>query len=108
MITHSSNDETPYPIKADIKKKVLVSIISMPYGPLQKDMAAVFRITKGGGNVFWKIWVDLETSTIKIEFCGITEQKDVTMTSSGKGELKEAGNRTSAIDSYFDQPRQFQ
>jgi hypothetical protein len=53
-------------------------------------MATVFKITKGACNIFWQVWVDLETSIIKIEFCGITEQKDVAMTSTGKGVLKEA------------------
>ncbi|MGA9151662.1 MAG: hypothetical protein WBZ36_13875 [Candidatus Nitrosopolaris sp.] len=62
----------------------------MSFVPLQRDMANVFKITKGAGNIFWQVWVDLETSMVKIEFCGITEQKDVAMTSTGKGVLKEA------------------
>jgi hypothetical protein len=95
-ITPSLNAAIAFPIKqktkvlADTKKQVFVSHIPMPFVPLQRDMATVFKITQGAGNIFWKVWVDLETSIIKIEFCGITEQKDVAMTSTGKGVLKEA------------------
>jgi hypothetical protein len=73
------------------KKKILVSIISMPFEALRKDMDAVFRVTKGIGEIFFKVSVDLETDMVEIEFCGITQQKDVAMTSNGKGRiLKEA------------------
>ena len=95
-ITPSLNAAITFPIKqqtkvlADTKKQVFVSHIPIPFVPLQRDMATVFKITKGAGNIFWQVWVDLETSMVKIEFCGITEQKDVAMTSTGKGELKEA------------------
>jgi hypothetical protein len=95
-ITPSLNTSIAFPIKqqtkvfTDTKKQVFVSHIPMPFVPLQRDMAAVFRITKGSGNIFWQVWVDLETSMVKVEFCGITEQKDVAMTSTGKGVLKEA------------------
>jgi hypothetical protein len=34
--------------------------------------------------------IEVKDSIIKIEFCGITEQKDLAMTSTGKGVLKEA------------------
>ena len=77
--------------KRDKKKKVLVSIISMPFEDLRKDMDAVFRITKDIGEIFFKVSVDLETDMVEIEFCGITQQKDIAMTSNGKGRiLKEA------------------
>jgi hypothetical protein len=95
-IMPSSKASIAFPIKeqtkvlTDTKKQVLVSHIPMPFVPLQRDMATVFKISKGAGNIFWKVWVDLKTSIIKIEFCGITEQKDVAMTSTGKGFLKEA------------------
>jgi hypothetical protein len=94
-VTPSFNDELASPIKQhensmDTKKKVLVSHIPLSFEELRKDMMNVFKITKGVGDVFFKIWVDFETLTITIEFCGITQQKDVTMTSTGKGELKEA------------------
>ncbi|MGA9151098.1 MAG: hypothetical protein WBZ36_11005, partial [Candidatus Nitrosopolaris sp.] len=46
----------------DTKKQVFVSHIPMPFVPLQRDMANVFKITKGAGNIFWQVWVDLETS----------------------------------------------
>jgi hypothetical protein len=77
-ITPSLNDAIAFPIKqtkvlTDTKKQVFVSHIPMPFVPLQRDMTTVFKIT-----------------IIKIEFCGITEQKDVAMTSTGKGVLKEA------------------
>lgn len=96
LITPSLNAAIAFPIKQqtkvsiDTKKQVFVSHIPMPFVPLQRDMATVFKITKGAGKIFWQVWVDLETSIIKIEFCGITKQKDVTMTSTGKGVLKEA------------------
>ncbi|MFZ0510998.1 MAG: hypothetical protein WAM14_05285 [Candidatus Nitrosopolaris sp.] len=94
-ITPSFNDEIASPIKqdedfTDTKKQVLVSIISMPFEALRKDMYAVSQRTRGIGNVFLKVSVDLGTRVAEIEFCGITQQKDVTMTSTGKGILREA------------------
>jgi hypothetical protein len=49
-----------------------------------------FQITKGGGNIFFEVSVDLGTRVVKIEFCGNTQQKNVAMTSTGEGILKEA------------------
>jgi hypothetical protein len=74
----------------DTKKKVLVSSISMPLEALRRDIYAVLQRTKGTGNVFWKLSIGLATQVAKIEFCGITQQKDVTMISTGKGILTEA------------------
>ena len=51
-------------------------------------MDTVFQITKGVGNVFFKVSVNLETREIKIEFCGNIPQKNVAMISTGKGILK--------------------
>jgi hypothetical protein len=86
------NDEIESPTKQNEgltdTEKVLVSHISMSFEKLRKDMNAVSQRTKGTGNVFWKLSVDLATRVAKIEFCGITQ--DATMTSIGKGELKEA------------------
>ena len=95
MLTHSLNDEIASVIKQtedlpDTKQEVLVSHIPMPFEDLRKDMATVFQTTKGMGNIFFKIWVDLRLGEVKIEFCGITQQKDVAMASTGKGILKEA------------------
>jgi hypothetical protein len=42
------------------------------------------------GNIFWKLPIDLVTRVAKIELCGITQQKDVTMINTGKGILREA------------------
>lgn len=67
-----------------------VSHITMPFEHLQKDMYALSQKTNGMGNVFWNLSVDLATRVAKIEFCGNTQQKDVTMTSTGKGKLTEA------------------
>lgn len=58
-ITPSFNDEIASPIRqnedlADIKKKILVSIISMPFEALQKDMGTVFQINKGIGKIFFE------------------------------------------------------
>jgi hypothetical protein len=91
-ITPSFNDELASPIEqnedlTDANKKVLVSIISMPFEALRKDMEAVFRITKGIGKIFLKVSFDLERDMAEIEFCGITQHKDVTMTSKGKGRI---------------------
>ena len=69
--------------------KKLVSSISMPFEHLRRDMYAVSQRTNGMGNIFWKLSIDLATHVAKIEFCGITQQKDVTMTSTGKGILRE-------------------
>jgi hypothetical protein len=73
----------------DTKKEVLVSHICMPFEDLRKDMATVFQTTKGIGDVFFRVWVDIGTRLVEIKFCGITQ--DNTMTSTGKGKLKEAG-----------------
>jgi hypothetical protein len=67
-----------------------VSHIPMNFEHLRTDMLAVSKNTRGTGEVYLKVSVNLGTRKIEIEFCGITEQKDVTMTSSGIGELKEA------------------
>jgi hypothetical protein len=72
----------------DRKKEMFVSHVPMSFQDLQKDIDTVSQITKGG-NIFFEVLVDLRTSEVKIEFCGITQQKDVTMTSTGKGILKE-------------------
>jgi hypothetical protein len=53
-------------------------------------MYAVSQRTNGTGTIFWKLSIDLVTRVAKIEFCGITQQKDVTMTSTGEGILREA------------------
>lgn len=82
MLTHSLNDEIASVTKqtedlTDTKQEVLVSHIPMHFEDL--------RSTKGIGKIFFKVWVDLETLVVKIEFCGITQQKDVANTSTGKG-----------------------
>ena len=75
----------------DERKEVLISHIPMRFENLQKDMAAVFKITKGVGNVFFKIWVDLGTHVVRMKFCGITQENGIPMTSTGEGRmLKEA------------------
>jgi hypothetical protein len=84
--TESKEEST---VTSSFNDEVLVSHIPMSFEELRKDMETVFRITKGVGNVFFKVWVDLGTYVIKIEFCGITQHKDVAMISIGKGELKE-------------------
>ena len=68
-----------------------VSHIPMPFEALQKDLTAVFRTNNGKvGNIFFKISVDLGKLVAQIECCGITQQKGVTMISTGKGILREA------------------
>jgi hypothetical protein len=67
-----------------------VSHITMPFEHLRRDLYAVSQRTKGMGNIFWKLWIDLDTRVAKIEFCGITQEKDVSMISTGKGILREA------------------
>jgi hypothetical protein len=74
----------------DTKKKVLVTHIAMPFEHLHRDMYAISQRTNGMGNIFWKLSIDLGTRVAKIELCGITQQKDVTMISTGKGILREA------------------
>jgi hypothetical protein len=73
----------------DTTKKVLVSSISIPFEALRRDMEAVFRTTKGMGNIFFRASFDLQTDVSKIECCGITPQKDTTMISIGKGRILE-------------------
>jgi len=41
-------------------------------------------------SIFWKLSIDLVTLVAEIELCGITQQEDVTMISTGKGILREA------------------
>ena len=94
VVTHSLNDEITSTIKqtedlTDTKKGVLVSHISMPFENLRRDMSAVFQSTKGIGNVFFKVCIDLGTRVVEIDFCGITQHEP--MISTGKGILKEAG-----------------
>ena len=94
MLTHSVNDEITSVSRqkkdlTDTKKEVLVSHIPMPFENLRRDLAAVFQSTKGIGNVFFKVCIDLGTRVVEIDFCGITQH--ATMTSTGKGILKEAG-----------------
>ena len=88
------NDDVTSAIKQnedlmDTKKKVLVSHITMPFEHLRRDMYAVSQRTNGMGNIFWKLSIDLATRVAKIEFCGITQEKDITMISTGKGILTE-------------------
>ena len=60
----------------------------MSFEHLLKDMEAVFQITKGVGNVLFKVSVDLGTRVVKIEFCGNTQQKNVAMISApGEGRI---------------------
>ena len=94
-IMPSLNNATQFPMKqtkdlTDTKKEVFVSHIPMLFEALRKDMAIVFQTTKGIGNIFFKVSVDLGKHVTEIECCGITQHKDVAMTSVGKGELKEA------------------
>lgn len=72
----------------DRKKEVFVSHVPISFKDLQKDMDAVSRITKEVNNIFFKVSVDLGTHEVEIEFCGITEQKESAMISTGKGILK--------------------
>jgi len=74
----------------DTKKKVLVSHITMPFEHLRRDLYAVSQRTNEMGNVCSKLSIELATRVAKIEFCGITQEKDVTMISTGKGILREA------------------
>ena len=90
---HSLNDEIASVNKqkkdmTDRKKEMFVSQVPMSFEDLQKDMDAVSQIAKKEGNIFFEVSVDLGTSEVKIEFCGITQQKDSTMISNGKGKLK--------------------
>jgi len=96
-INSAVNDEVASPNKQNEDltdtKEVFVSHIPMHFEHLRKDMETVSEITKRVGrkrDVFWKIWVDLRTHVTKIEFCGITQQKDAAMVSTGNGVLKEA------------------
>jgi hypothetical protein len=50
-------------------------------------MEAVFQMTRSIGKVFFNASFDLEKGVAKIDFCGITQQKDVAMTSNGKGRI---------------------
>jgi len=93
-VTPLLNDEIS-PIKpnedlTDRNKEMFVSHVPMSFEDLQKDMDTVSQITKKEGNIFFEVLVDLGTQEIKIEFCGPTQQKDVTMISTGKGILREA------------------
>ena len=94
VVTHSLNDEIASVNKQNggmtDMKEMFVSHVSMSLANLQKDIDAVSQTTKGEGNIFFEVLVDLGTHEVKIEFCGITQQKDVTMTSTGKGILKES------------------
>ena len=107
-INPAFNDEIASQIKqnqdlTDTKKKVLVSYIPIHFETLREDMEAVFRITKGIGNIFLKVSVDLGKRVAEIEFCGITQQKDAAMTSTGKGVLREANQRSDSWNDFSDE-----
>ncbi len=78
------NDEIASPINQNE-----ASHISMSLEALRRDMYTVLQRTKGTGNACWKLSVDLATRMVETEFCGIQQQKDGTMTSAGKGILRE-------------------
>jgi hypothetical protein len=93
-LTHSLNNETTSVNKqnkdlTDRKKKMFLSHIPVSFIDLQKDMDAVSQITNEVGNIFFEVSVDLGASEVEIKFCGITQQKNATMTSTGKGVLQE-------------------
>ena len=73
------------------EKKVLVSIIAISFEALRKDMAAVYRITNGIDKIFFKVSFDLARDTAEIEFCGITQQRGIDMTSNGIGRILKEG-----------------
>jgi hypothetical protein len=94
MLTHSLNNEMTSVNKqnkdlTDRKKEMFLSHIPMSFVDLQKDMDAVSQITNEVGNIFFEVSVDLGTREVEIKFCGITQQKNATMTSTGKGVLQE-------------------
>jgi len=72
------------------RKANFVSHVPMSFDNLRKDMDILSQQTKRAGNIFFKVSVNLRTHTTEIEFCGITEEKNRMMTSTGKGILKEA------------------
>jgi hypothetical protein len=93
-VTPSLNSEIESPIKqnedlTNRKKEMFVSHVPMSFEHLQKDMDAVSQITKEVNSIFFKVSVDLGTREVEIEFCGIAQQKNATMTSTGKGVLEE-------------------
>jgi hypothetical protein len=94
VVKHSLNDEIAPVNKQNEgmtdRKEMFVSHVSMSLADLQKDIDVVSQTTKGEGNIFFEVLVDLGTHEVKIQFCGITRQKDVTMTSTGKGILKKS------------------
>jgi hypothetical protein len=98
MVTHSLNGEKALASKQpedsgkDRKKEVFVSHIPMSFQHLRKDMETVFQITKGVGNVWFKVSVDLGTLVVKIEFCGNKQQKNVAMTSTGECRILNQAN----------------
>jgi hypothetical protein len=76
----------------DKQNEVFDSHIPMSFEHLRKDLEAVFQITKGVGNVWFKVSVDLGTRVVKIEFCGNKQQKNVAMTSTGEGKILNQAN----------------
>jgi hypothetical protein len=93
MLSHSLDDDiaSVSRLKEDLtatKNEVLVSHVPMTFENLRRDMSTVFQSTKGIGNVFFKVCIDLRTRVVEIDFCGITQHEP--MISTGKGILKEA------------------
>jgi hypothetical protein len=93
VVTHPPNVEI-VPVNkqnedlTDREKEMFVSHVPMSFEDLQKDMDAIIQITKEVNSIFFRVSVDLGTREVEIEFCGITEQKESTMISTGKGILK--------------------
>jgi hypothetical protein len=69
----------------------LPQVRNVPFAHLlNQTLRTEHGIPQGIGNIFFKVSINLEEQVAEIEFCGITQQKCVTMTSTGKGKLKEA------------------
>jgi ParB-like nuclease domain len=89
-VTPSLNDGIESQDLTDRKKEIFLSHIPVSFANLQKDMDTVSQLTNEVGNIFFEVSINLGTREVEIKFCGITQQKNATTTSTGKGVLEEA------------------
>src|SRR5207244_1160655 len=81
-VTPSLNYNTEISIKnpedteIDKQNKVFDFHFSMLFEELEKDMAAVFKITQGIGKIWFKGRFNLDTGRVAVEFCGHRQQKN--------------------------------
>lgn len=77
--------------EGNAKQDVFDCYVPIPFEHLRKDLEAVFRKTKGIGNVWFCVTVNLGTNSVTFEFCGSMQEKSNAMITKGEGRMKISG-----------------